>query len=171
MGCSKPLDFEAPPAAGAHLSFYWTMDEAGDLNKIDSTVGHAWNATTGNLSPPGKFSNGIQLDCVFVGGPPFFHGLVNGNDPAFAINHATATGLSVCFWINKTVDPAGPASLWQWFIDCHNPGFTVETELLLFTDFAGLMSYRHEDFTNSISVTGTFPFAPVTGTWHMIVDR
>ncbi len=174
MACQKSLDFAAPPGTDAHLSFYWTMDEAGDLNKVDSAAGAVWNATTGNLSPPGKFVNGIQLDCIFVGGVPFFHGLRNLADPTFSFNAATSTGVSVCFWINKTVDQiALPASLFEFNIECHDAGYTIDAELVIFASFAPAavtdnLTVRHADFSGGPDTSFTATFLPVTGAWHMI---
>jgi len=174
MGCQKSLDFDLPPATGAHLSYYWTMDEAADLNKLDSTVGQSWNATTGNLSPPGKFVNGIQLDNVFVGGVPFFHGLRNLADPAFGFDAATSTGVSVCFWFNKTVDQTElPLTLFDFNIECHDAGYAIDAQLIITalfrpSDVANNWQIRHADFSGGPDTSFLHTFLPVTGTWHMI---
>ncbi len=164
MGCQKSLDFSGPPAADAHLSFYWTMDEAGDLNKVDSTSGTVWTTSTGTSSPPGLFVNGVQLDAQFGS-----HGLGNGNDTAFAFDATTSKGISVWFWFKKTANYGGvAATFFQWFIDCHDNTFTNDAELLIFTSFLGPWTVRHRDFTASMDYDAPFVFNPTLGTWHMI---
>jgi len=177
MGCQKDLDFDVPPGVGAHLSYYWTMDEAADLNKIDSAAAHSWTATTGNLSPAGLFSNGIQLDCAFVGVAPFYHGLTNFDDLGLAFNSATSTGLSFWFWIKQVVAPnvAPPSTLVSFSLQCHDPGYAPNNSNILISLTLGAANVPeptsqiiHNNFTDSTSVNQLFTFAPVIGAWHML---
>jgi len=177
MGCQKDLDFDVPPGVGAHLSYYWTMDEAADLNKIDSAAAHSWTATTGNLSPAGLFSNGIQLDCTFVAGFPFYHGLTNFDDLGLAFDSTTATGLSFWFWIKQVVAPnvAPPATFVEMSLQCHDPGYAPNDCSILVSLTLGSANVPeptsqiiHNNYTDSTSVNQLFTFAPVIGAWHML---
>jgi len=176
MACSKELDFALPPGTDAHLSYYWTMDEAGDLDKVDSTSAHVWDTATGTSSPPGLFVNGIELDCVPIFVAPFFHGLQNFADPGFEFP-AGSTGVSFWFWIKQTVDPdipapPAPVALFDWFIECHDAPYTTEAQVDLslgLTNTAALnCRLKHNDFTLGNEADVDFTFHPVTGAWHMI---
>lgn len=175
MGCQATLDFPPPPSADAHLSYYWTMNEAGDLNKVDSSSGHVWNATTGNSSPPGLFVNGIQLDCAFVGVAPFFHGLNNSSDAGLAFNSATSTGITLLFWIKQTTAPVNPelpfGTFFELSLECHDLTFTNDCQLFielpLNSNGSTASVVAHDNFTTSSTVINPFNFAPVVGAWHM----
>lgn len=186
MGCTKVIDFAPPPATGAHITYYWTMDEAGDLNKVDSAAAHAWPTAGGTSSPAGLFSNGVQLDCGFVGGFPFFHGLQDANDPlqpnlydtALAFDATTSKGITVLFWAKQTVATSGSifSPSIEWFLECTDPStFINDAELLITWGSvppsldAGKLTLDHEDNTLSNSYVVDTPFAPVIGAWHMIV--
>lgn len=90
MGCTATLDFTAP--AGTHLSFYWTMDEAGAANKFDSTAALEWPLLAGTLAAPGLFSNGTEIqDRV--------RGLRLVGSPSIVVNQSTSTGISYWYWV------------------------------------------------------------------------
>lgn len=93
MSCQKSLDFAGPP--GAHLSFYWTMDEGGAANKLDSTVMLPWPLVAGTLAAPGLFVNGTHFDGNIAG-----HGLIMIASTSVVINQAVSKGISIWFWMN-----------------------------------------------------------------------
>lgn len=177
MGCTKVIDFAPPPSTDAHLSYYWTMDEAADLNKVDSAAAHVWTATTGNSSPPGLFSNGIQLDCAFAGAPPFYHGLTNSADVGLAFDATTSKGISFAFWIKQTTAPVNPelpfGTFFEFSLECHDGPFTVDCGIFIQLSLGSNGStggvIEHNNFTASTTVDNNFTFAPVVGAWHFIV--
>ncbi len=169
MGCSASLDFAT--SGGTHLSFYWTMDEAGDANKLDSTVLQSWDTVATTSSPPGLFSNGVELDCGPAG-----HGCNSGNNAAFAFNDVTSKGLSAWFWIKLVTPPTpGDSTFIQFFIECQDSVLPNDSELLLVMTFnpATVPAYtafvRHSDFLggNTASTT-SITFNPGIAVWHMV---
>lgn len=176
MGCSKSLAFAAP--TGAHLSFYWTMDEVAALNKIDSAQSHAWTTQVGSSSPAGLFSNGIQMDCLGGGDTPHCHGLLNNDDASLAVDGATSTGLSVWFWIKEVVAgtnaPPFNVNTVRYAFEFYTADFS--SDYFFGGDFsltpgpnnAG-WTLNHENFNGPESYQSTGTFTNNIGDWHFFV--
>lgn len=175
MGCAKELDFAPPPSTDAHLSYYWTMDEAGDLDKVDSTSAHVWDTATGTSSPLGLFVNGVQLDCVLSFVAPFFHGIQNFDDVGFAFDATTSKGISVWFWAKQVDNSLGSISnpSIEWFLRINDPAFTVDAAMAVRWAFVSPPAafqavVEHHDYTLGNDYSTSFAFSPALGAWHML---
>lgn len=157
MGCSKELDFAA--AAGAHLSFYWTMDEAGGADKVDSTIGLHWPLKSGATAAAGLFSNGTDMiPGVVLNQNP---GLGIFGTVAITINQLVSTGISVWFWIKMTVSGVGGFN------------FTIDTSLASTNRFRitgspiSTITVEHTNDTDDVFVDSPVQSWTV-GSWHMV---
>lgn len=157
MGCTKELDFATPPVTGAHLSFYWTMDEAGVVDKVDSTVGLHWPLFGGANGAPALISNGTNLPIVAFS--PLGLRLVASP----SIQSSTALGISFWFWIKANI--AGTQAHHLDLTGFDNDPVTW-SELIVNLTSSGV------DLTHTVSdalpdvTTSLFPFG--VGVWHMI---
>ncbi len=175
MACQKSLDFAAPPGTDAHLSYYWTMDEAGDLDKVDSAAGYSWNTNTGTSSPAGLFVNGIQIDSVIDVIPPFYHGIQNIDDTGLSFDATTSKGVSIWFWIKKTIDPVAPppVSGLSIFYRCRDVTFVNSASMELILSYGSTIpaspnaNLQHHDITAGNDYEILFDFNPAVGSWHM----
>lgn len=162
MGCQASLDF-APPD-GAHLSFYWTMDEAGAANKLDSTVGLAWPLVHGASGIPGLFSNGTNIPPSLV--LTFNPGLVIFGTPAITINQAVSKGISAWWWMR--INAYGPDANF-FILDTDDIAHTNRFRLLwgFSNALTGGMEVGHTNdiddvFADSPNLTWSL------GAWHMV---
>lgn len=162
MSCQKSLDFDVPPVTGAHLSFFWTMDEGGAANKLDSTVGLSWPLTAGTLAAVGLFSNGTGITPAVFGQ----HGLALLGTPDITINQTTSTGISMWFWIK--IVTYGPDFV-PLKLDTSDVMHTNRLFLNIgFTDaLNGFMELDHTNDTDDVFVdTPNLTWA--LGAWHMV---
>ena len=161
MGCSKSLDFAT--STGAHLSFYWTMDEAGAASKLDSTVGLAWPLVHGANGSAGLFSNGTNIPPGIV--LTFNPGLVIFGTPAITINQAVSKGISAWWWIK----PNAYTVSGQFILDTDDVSHTNRFKLgWSFSDaLNGSMEVDHTNDTDDVFVD-TPNLAWSLGSWHMV---
>lgn len=166
MACQKDLDFDVPPVSGAHLSFYWTMDEGGAANKLDSTVGLAWPLIHGALAGVGLFSNGTDCDNTVILNQ--HRGVGVFGSPDITINQATSTGISMWFWIKVVAYGAiGSGGVFNFDTDdpFHTNRFRVSFQFQNAT--TGSAEVNHTNDTDDVFAdTPNLSFA--LGTWHMI---
>lgn len=164
MSCTKVLDFAPPPVTGAHLSFYWTMDEGGVADKVDSAQGLHWPIRTTGVAGAGLFSNGIHCppDPVLTNNP----GLTLFGTPAITINQATSIGIGVWFWIK--IDAYG-AFILEYFFDTSDPLHTNLFKLLLSSGgpASTTLELQHVNDPDSNSID-TPALSWALGTWHMV---
>jgi hypothetical protein len=159
MGCTKALDFAAPP--GAHLSFYWTMDEGGVSSKLDSTVALAWPLIFSAQAAPGLFSNGLRMaNSVLLNQNP---GL-SLTGTSIQINQAMSQGLSVWFWLK----PTAYAFTFRFSLDDSG----INTNLFrmggAFTSaIVGSIEGEHENNVDDVLVDSP-NLTWALGTWHMV---
>lgn len=164
MGCTAVLDFAAPPSADAHLSFYWTMDEGGAIDKVDSAAGLSWTLTAGTLADVGLFGNGTGFTPAAFGQ----HGLsiIPPASNPITIIQSTSTGLSVWFWIKVLVHGAGPI---RFILDTDNGAHTnlLRSNLVLTAPATGVFGVDHVNDTDTAQL---FPpnLAWAVGAWHMV---
>lgn len=165
MGCLQTLDFQTPPVTGAHLSYYWTMDEGGAVPKLDSTVGLAWPLRAGTLAAPGLFSNGTEFSPAAFGG----HGLALLGTPDITINQATSTGVSMWFWMKILAYGGAIGAGVILNLDTSDVLHTNRIKLTLgFTDaLNGLMELDHTNDTDDVFVD-TPNLTWNVGAWHMV---
>ena len=174
MGCSKSLDLSPAAPAGAHLSFYWTMDEGGGANKVDSTVGHVWNMIAGSTAEPGLFSNGTQLDCTGALIAPHAHGLSNVADASLAIDSTVSKGIAFWFWF-KLITPSSVIGRFirpYFNFEFYSGGFVSDYLLQVRFDLIpgiGTSGWvlEHQDFNGPTDTQSAGTFDLVLGTWHM----
>lgn len=151
------------------------MDEAGDLDKVDSAAGYVWDTNTGTSSPAGLFNNGIQIDSTASGVPPFYHGIQNIDSGGLSFDAATSTGVSIWFWIKKTIDAVAPppVSLLSVFYRCRDVTFTFEASMELLLSYGSTIpaspnaNLQHHDVTAGNDYQVLFDFNPAVGGWHM----
>lgn len=161
MGCQATLNFEAP--AGAHLSFYWTMDEAGSANKLDSTVGMAWPLENGASAGVGLFSNGTNCDNPIILNK--HRGLGTFGNLSITINQAVSKGISCWFWI-QLVSYGGNG---EFYMDTSDVAHTNRFRVLFSfaSGASGSMEVGHtndtdDHFADTPNLTWTL------GSWHMV---
>ncbi len=162
MSCQKVLDFVAPPGADAHMSFYWTMDEGGAADKVDSTAALVWPLVPGTLAAPGLFSNGTDLDPLAFAQ----HGLRLLATPDITITQATSTGLSFWFWI-KIVSYG---TLIRFILDTSDPMHSnlINCNLSWADALNGGFTLSHaNDLPGSVQVVSP-NLTWSLGAWHMI---
>jgi hypothetical protein len=159
MGCTKALDFAAPP--GAHLSFYWTMDEGGVSPKLDSTVGLAWPLIFAAQAAPGLFSNGLRMaNSVLLNQNP---GL-SMTGTSIQINQTVSKGLSVWFWVN----PSAYTFSFRFSIDDSGINTNIFRVTGGFTSaLTGAIEGEHENNTDDVLVDSP-NLTWALGTWHMV---
>lgn len=153
------MDFA--PAAGAHLSFYWTMDEAGAADKVDSAAGLHWPLKAGTLAAPGLFSNGTEISA-------HIRGLEVINSPSIVITQAVSKGISYWYWV-KVVVRGGTTSNGV-FCDL-NDFNTGNNDLSLFLySLDGTTTVL--DFLHTNGVDAPEVLSPnlswTLGSWHMV---
>lgn len=159
MGCQKALDFPAAPT-GAHLSFYWTMDEAGAADKVDSTVGLHWPLIWGATAAAGLFSNGTDMiPGVIINRHP---GLLLAGTNAITINQLVSTGISAWFWIKVAVAGGGG---FMFTMDTSDPFHT--NRFRFGGGVGGVIEVNHTNDTDDV-----FADSPIitwnVGDWHMV---
>lgn len=164
MGCQRSLDFET--TGGAHLSFYWTMDEAGSANKVDSTVGLVWPLQWSAVATTGLFSNGLHaIPGTILNQHP---GVGIFGTASITINQVTSTGISVWFWVKKLA--AGVGGL-QFSLDTsdvmHTNRFRFTSGNLDGTPGSGF-EINHTNDTDDVFVD-TPDLNWNVGDWHMVV--
>lgn len=162
MSCSKTLDFAV---SGAHLSFYWTMDEFGAADKLDSTVNLPWPLENGALAGVGLFSNGTHCD------PTLFldhhRGLRMLANASVAINQAVSKGISVWFWVKVLAfGPEGGAS---FYMDTSDFAHTNRFELIWGSNDATHTGFelQHINDTDS-NFVDTPNLSWALNEWHMV---
>ncbi len=159
MTCQKSLDFDVPPAAGAHLSFYWTMDEAGAVNKVDSTVGLVWPLLAGTLGVPGLFSNGTEIN-------DRIRGLEITSSPSIVIDWSVSTGISFWFWIKVVSYGIIPVLC---TLEKTAPGFNnLDMVIHSYDGATTIVELDHYNDTDDADIT-TPNLSWTLGTWHMVV--
>lgn len=156
MACSKLLDFAAP--TGAHMSFYWTMDEGGVLDKVDSTAGLVWPMLAGTTAAPGLFSNGTLIDNKV-------RGLGLTNSPSIVVTQASSDGISFWYWVK--IVAYGSVGV---FCDLNTSG-AGNNELYTFirsqdavTTDIELFHWNNVDSADIFSPTLSWAL----GSWHMV---
>lgn len=166
MGCSKSLDFAT--TEGAHLSLYWTMDEVGDVSRVDSTAGKLWTVNAGTTSAPGLFSNATQLDCLGGFVTPHAHGLYYNDDPDLPVD-VSSKGISLWFWIQlKTTGVV--TSTTHFDFEFYTPDYSTDYLIRMYVGLApGLsgwstehLNYNTPDFSY---MSGNYNVA--VGAWNM----
>ena len=162
MGCIKSLDFAV--AGGAHLSFYWTMDEAGTADKVDSAQGLHWPLEFGAAAGVGLFSNGTDCDNPIILNNQ--RGLGLFNSASLAVNQAVSKGLGVWFWVKLVAYGAGITG--AYIMDdtgAHTNRFRV---IFNFSSAVhGSMELDHTNDTNLVFVDTPNLNWPLGG-WHMV---
>lgn len=162
MSCSKALSFAT--TSGAHLSLYWTMDEGGVADKVDSTVGLHWPLQFGASGLPGLFSNGTNMppNVVLSHNP----GLAIFGTGAITINQAISKGLSAWWWIK--LNAYGPEAAF----------FILDTDDVMHTNrfravwgfsnaLTGAIEVGHTNDTDDVFADSpNLPWA--LGAWHMV---
>lgn len=159
MGCQKALDFAV--AGGAHLSLYWTMDEAGAADKVDSVLGVHWPLRPGTLAAPALFSNGTQIQNNV-------RGLRVVNDPNIVVSQATSTGISFWYWV-KVVSYGSTINNGVFCdLDTSGAGFN-EFDVLLVSLNASTTTLEifHYNGVDLPDVTSA-PLSWTLGSWHMV---
>lgn len=170
MGCTKELDF-ATPDTGAHLSFYWTMDEAGDATRVDSAQGHGWVARTGTGSAIGLFSNALSLDCAGGLITPLAHGLYNNDDAALVVD-SSSKGISYWFWFKLVAEGDINARSIKLYFEFYTADFSIDYAINLYlTLVSGVgtsgWNYDHFDYNGPGDAFSTGNFDLALDTWHM----
>lgn len=160
MSCSKALDFASP---GAHLSFYWTMDEAGAADKLDSTVGLAWPLVHGASGTPGLFSNGTHIPPSVV--LTFNPGLLLSATTAITINQTVSKGISAWWWIKINAYTTNG----QFILDTDDIAHTNRFRLLygFSSAVSGGMEVGHTNDTDDV-FADTPNLNWTLGSWHMV---
>lgn len=145
------------------MSFYWTMDEAGAADKVDSTVGLHWPLVHGASGTPGLFSNGTHI-------PPsllltFNPGLVLAPTNAISINQAVSKGISAWWWIKLNAYTTNG----QFILDTDDPMHTNRFRLLygFSSAISGSMEVGHTNDTDNAFVD-TPNLNWTLGSWHMV---
>lgn len=157
MSCRKSLDFA--PAAGAHLSFYWTMDEAGFGDKVDSTSGLHWPMLASTSTTPALFFNGIEINAKI-------RGLQLVSSPSIVISQAVSKGIS--FWCWVKVQAYGTMVAFCCALDDFST-FNNDMELTL-QSVDGATTILDLQHNNAVTFAeATSPNLSWTlGSWHMI---
>lgn len=164
MGCQKSLDFAT--AGGAHLSFYWTMDESGTADKLDSTVGLAWPLIHGAAAGVGLFSNGTDCDTPIFINQHRGVGVFGSTD--ITINQAVSKGISAWFWVKPVLYGAvGISGIFN--LDTSDGAHTNRFRVLIgITDATtGSLEVDHTNDTDDVFVD-TPNLTWTLGSWHMI---
>lgn len=166
MGCIAILDFIPPPPAGAHLSFYWTMDEGGTSNKVDSTSGLVWPLEHAANAGAGLFANGTHCPQVLLLNQ--YTGLAMFSNASIAINQLVSKGLSVWFWINLVAYGAASATC-RFAMDTSDVMHTnlFEVRLGFASALSGSATVNHQNDTNSSSANSP-NLTWALGAWHMV---
>ena len=165
MGCTKALDFAAPP--GAHLSFYWNMDEGGTSNKIDQTHALPWPIAGPTNAAPGLFVNGTHLFPTATS--PLGLRLVS----SATVTTSTTKGISFWFWLQTngfgTVGPGGQGFTFDIGGFDTNPASYGDLALSWFSAASPLgftLDHTNSDPVPGVQASGTVPI--VFGAWHML---
>ena len=164
MGCVTTLDLSPSPPPGAHLSFYWTMDEAGAADKVDSTQGLHWPVIWNGTSGAGLFVNGIH--CPPNATLTHNSGLAILGTPAIAINQVTSTGIGVWFWVQLL---AYGSFVLRYFFDTSDPLHTNLFRLLLSSSGPAntTLELQHDNDPDS-NFVDTPALSWALNTWHMV---
>lgn len=163
MSCTKSLDFAT--SGGAHLSFYWTMDEAGAADKVDSTAGLHWPLENGALAGVGLFSNGTNCDT------PLFINLDRGlglfGTASIQIIQTVSKGISAWFWVKLVSYGTGIGG--AFVLDTSDGAHTNRFRALLdFTNATtGSVEVGHTNDTDNV-FADTPNLSWSLGTWHMV---
>lgn len=164
MGCQATLDFAAPPVTGAHLSFYWTMDEGGTADKVDSVAGLHWPLLFSAAAGAGLFGNGTDMpNPVIINQDPGLGTFANTN---ITIDQATSTGISVWFWIKKLSASLNGVFNMDTSDVLHTNRFRVAFGPLDGTPASGVV-VEHTNDTDDVSAS-TADLSWIVGDWHMI---
>lgn len=155
-----------PAVSGAHLSFYWTMDEAGVADKLDSTVLLPWPLESGAAAGVGLFSNGTHCDPTLL--LNHHRGLGMFGNANITINQATSTGITVWFWVK--VLAFGPAGGAFYYMDTSD---VLHTNLfkILWGSIDGVSTafeLQHVNDTDT-NFVDTPSLAWAIGGWHLVV--
>ncbi len=153
------------------MSYYWTMDEPGALDKVDSAQAHTWPTRAGSSSPAGLFSNGIQMDCLGGLTPPNCHGLKVSNDVGLAINSATSTGISFWFW-TKLVATGAVTNNVEFYFEFHDGGFVLDFNfwlIVVLTPGVGNAGWtlNHQNLNGPEVFQSTGNFTNTVGPWRL----
>ena len=164
MSCQATLNFAI--SGGAHLSFYWTMNEGGTADRLDSTVGNAWPLIYSGAATPGLFSNGVSCTApVVLNQNP---GLNVNSDPAITITQAVSKGLSVWFWIKYTSYGTAAGINGWYFLDTPDPLHTNRFRMLFGNSNASGASIEvgHTNDTQDFFADSPSVAVPL-GVWQM----
>lgn len=157
----------SPAVSGAHLSFYWTMDEAGVADKLDSTVGLAWPLEHGAAAGVGLFSNGTHCD------PNLFlnqhRGLGLFGTGSITIDQSVSKGLSVWFWVK--VLAFGPSGAVWFYLDTSDVLHTNRLRVIISSNsgVATNIELQHDNDTDSNFVDTPVLSWALNG-WHLVVS-
>jgi hypothetical protein len=172
MPCRKTLNLAQ--GGMAHLSYYWTMDETGTADKVDSTQGVVWHRVAGTAAAvPGLFSNGLRLNPV-VAAPG--HGLINVADPN--ITAAPVAGVSMWFWFKllaygtegPLLDPRAHLYFYGFDNDPSSYGeFDIVMEFDGISQNSVILTGGSSDPHPNDQIAASFPLMPALGDWHLIV--
>lgn len=146
------------------MSFYWTMDEGGVLDKVDSTVGLVWPLVAGTSAAPGLFVNGTEISPAAFGQ----RGLSLGGTPAITINQATSTGISMWFWI-KVLSYNTTFDFVPLILD--DSGATTNrfrVNIGFVSALSGGVDLDHTNNTDPSATVSTPNLAWNLGDWHLI---
>lgn len=156
MSCQATIPFASP--SGAHLSFYWTMDEASG-DRIDSTASLHWPLLAGTLVTPALYVNGLEINARI-------RGANLTNSPSIVISQATSKGVSYWFWVK--VNAYGTIPLLCDLLDFATNNWDF---LLTLNSIDGATSvldlFHQKDNTHFVEITSP-NLSWALGTWHMV---
>lgn len=159
MGCSVSLNLNQA-VLGAHLSFYWTMNEASG-DRIDSAAGVHWPLKAGTLVEPALFSYGIEINANI-------RGLETINNPSIVITQANSNGISFWYWVK--VVARGSTINNGVFCDL-NDFNTGNNELSLFLysldGATTVLDFFHSNGVNAPEIVSPH-LSWTLGSWHMV---
>lgn len=151
------MDFA--PATGAHLSFYWTMNEPAFGDRVDSAASLHWPMLASTLVSPALFSNGVEINAKI-------RGIQITNSPSIVISQATSKGASYWFWVK--VNAYGTVPLLCDLLDFATNNWDF---LLTLTSTSGATTtldlFHQKDNLNSVEITSP-NLSWSIGTWHMV---
>lgn len=164
MGCQATLDFAPPPSSDAHLSFYWTMDEGGVLDKVDSVAGVHWPLRFTAIAAAGLFVNGTDMPNPSIINQDPGLGVFSSTD--ITINQATSTGISVWFWVKKLTAKLDGVFTMDTSDVLHTNRFKIAFGPLDGTPVSGV-NVEHTNDTDDVSISSP-DLTWAIGSWHMI---
>lgn len=166
MACNVTLDLSPAGPSGAHLSFYWTMDEGGVANKVDSTVGLVWPLEHAADAGIGLFANGTHCPQVLLLNQ--YTGVGMFSNGSVTINQLVSKGISAWFWI-KLVAYGAISATCRYSMDTSDIAHTNLFEVRMgFVDaLNGSATVNHQNDVDT--ATASSPnLTWALGGWHMV---